>query len=103
MKKVLEFVNLGGAWFYWDPEYDGFYEDLEITGQFDLILSSIDNKYVKLQVVDKPVSTIILSKKEDVAFGSIYICRSKYFNGEIFIDESIVPKEGPQIIYLSEL
>ena len=103
MKKVLEFVNLGGTWFYWDPEYDGFYEGLEVIGYFDFILSSIDNKYVKLQVVDKPVATIILSKKEDSEGGSVYICRSKYYNGEIFLDESIVSKEAPQIIYLSEL
>lgn len=105
MKKIFEFVNLGGAWFYWAPEYDGPYEDLQMIGGADLLLYSLDNKFVRLQIVDKATAKIVLSKKEDSEFGATYLCRSKNYNGDVYLCPVTLSVLGeyPPTIYLREV
>ena len=105
MKNIFEFVNLGGAWFYWSPQYDGPYEDLQMIGGTDSLLQSLDNKFVRLQIVDKAVAKITLSKKEESECGAIYLCRSKYYNGDVYICPVVLSVLGeyPPVIYLREV
>lgn len=52
MRKTFEFVKVGGVWFYWWPDYDGTPEELAMVGGADELLDSLDNKFVRLQMVD---------------------------------------------------
>lgn len=65
MRKTFEFVKVGGVWFYWWPDYDGTPEELAMVGGADELLDSLDNKFVRLQMVDPAAAKITLSKIEE--------------------------------------
>lgn len=62
MRKTFEFVKVGGVWFYWWPDFDGDPGELAMVGGADDLLDSLDDRFVRLQMVDPPVAKIVLSK-----------------------------------------
>lgn len=74
-EKTFEFVKVGGVWFYWWPE------ELAMVGGADELLDSLDNKFVRLQMVDP--AKITLSKIEEDECGATYLCKSKNYNDRI--------------------
>lgn len=79
MRKTFEFVKVGGVWFYWWPDFDG---ELAMVGGADNLL---DNKFVRLQMVDPSVAKITLSKIEEDESGATYLCKSKNYNDRVWI------------------
>ena len=100
MRKTFEFVKVGGVWFYWWPDFDGSPEELVMVGGADDLL---DDRFVRLQMVDPPVAKIVLSKIEEN--GATYLCKSKNYNDRVWICPVtlLVFNEYPQNIYLSKL
>ena len=95
MRKTFEFVKVGGVWFYWWPDFDG-----ELAMGADNLL---DNKFVRLQMVDPSVAKITLSKIEEDESGATYLCKN--YNDRVWICPVtlLVFNEYPQNIYLTEL
>lgn len=65
MRKTFEFVKVGGVWFYWWPDFDGDPGELAMVGGADNLLDSLDDRFVRLQMVDPSVAKIVLSKIEE--------------------------------------
>lgn len=65
MRKTFEFVKIGGTWFYWWPDFCRDPGELAMVNGADSFLDSIDNKFVRLQMVDPSVAKITLSKIEE--------------------------------------
>lgn len=105
MRKTFEFVKVGGVWFYWWPDFDGSPEELVMVGGADDLLDSLDDRFVRLQMVDPSVAKIVLSKIEEDENGATYLCKSKNYNDRVWICPVtlLVFNEYPQNIYLSEL
>lgn len=105
MRKTFEFVKVGGVWFYWWPGFDGDPGELAMVGGADDLLDSLDNKFVRLQMVDPSVAKITLSKIEEDESGATYLCKSKNYNDRVWICPVtlLVFNEYPQNIYLTEL
>ena len=105
MRKTFEFVKVGGVWFYWWPDFDGSTEELVMVGGADDLLDSLDDRFVRLQMVDPPVAKIVLSKIEEDENGATYLCKSKNYNDRVWICPVtlLVFNEYPQNIYLSKL
>lgn len=105
MRKTFEFVKVGGVWFYWWPDFDGDPEELAMVDGADDLLDSLDDKFVRLQMVDPSVAKITLSKIEEDESGAAYLCKSKNYNGRVWICPValLVFNEYPQNIYLTEL
>lgn len=105
MKKVFEFVKVGGTWFYWWPDFVGDPAELAMVCGADSLLDSIDSKFVRLQVVDPAAAKIILSKIEEDANGATYLCKSRCYNDRVWICPITLEVLGeyPQNIYLREL
>lgn len=59
MRKTFEFVKVGGVWFYWWLDYDGTPEELAMVGGADELLDSLDNKFVRLQMVDPAAASLM--------------------------------------------
>lgn len=97
MRKTFEFVKVGGVWFYWWPDFDG---ELAMVGGADDLL---DDRFVRLQMVDPSVAKIVLSKIEEDGNGATYLCKSKNYNDRVCPVTLLVFNEYPQNIYLSEL
>lgn len=91
MRKTFEFVKVGGVWFYWWPDPG----ELAMVGGADNLL---DDRFVRLQMVDPSVAKIVLSKIEEDESGATYLCKN--YNGRVTL---LVFNEYPQNIYLSEL
>lgn len=102
MRKTFEFVKVGGVWFYWWPDFDGDPGELAMVGD---LLDSLDDRFVRLQMVDPSVAKIVLSKIEEDENGATYLCKSKNYNDRVWICPVtlLVFNEYPQNIYLSEL
>lgn len=105
MRKTFEFVKVGGVWFYWWPDFDRSPEELVMVGGADDLLDSLDDRFVRLQMVDPPVAKIVLSKIEEDENGATYLCKSKNYNDRVWICPVtlLVFNEYPQNIYLSKL
>lgn len=105
MRKTFEFVKVGGVWFYWWPDFDGDPGELAMVGGSDDLLDSLDDRFVRLQMVDPSVAKIVLSKIEEDENGATYLCKSKNYNDRVWICPVtlLVFNEYPQNIYLSEL
>ena len=105
MRKTFEFVKVGGVWFYWWPDFDGDPGELAMVGGADNLLDSLDDRFVRLQMVDPSVAKIVLSKIEEDENGATYLCKSKNYNDRVWICPVtlLVFNEYPQNIYLSEL
>ena len=105
MRKTFEFVKVGGVWFYWWPDFDGSPGELAMVGGADDLLDSLDDRFVRLQMVDPSVAKIVLSKIEEDENGATYLCKSKNYNDIVWICPVtlLVFNEYPQNIYLSEL
>lgn len=105
MRKTFEFVKVGGVWLYWWPDFDGDPEELAMVGGADDLLDSLDDRFVRLQMVDPSVAKIVLSKIEEDENGATYLCKSKNYNDRVWICPVtlLVFNEYPQNIYLSEL
>lgn len=105
MRKTFEFVKVEGVWFYWWPDFDGSPEELVMVGGADDLLDSLDDRFVRLQMVDPPVAKIVLSKIEEDENGATYLCKSKNYNDRVWICPVtlLVFNEYPQNIYLSKL
>lgn len=105
MRKTFEFVKVGGVWFYWWPDFDGDPRELAMVNGADDLLDSLDDRFVRLQMVDPSIAKIVLSKIEEDGSGATYLCRSKNYNGRVWICPVtlLVFNEYPQNIYLSEL
>lgn len=105
MRKTFEFVKVGGVWFYWWPDFDGDPGELVMVGGADDLLDSLDDRFVRLQMVDPSVAKIVLSKIEEDENGATYLCKSKNYNDRVWICPVtlLVFNEYPQNIYLSEL
>ena len=101
---ILEFVKIGGIWFYWLPNYQGEPEELNMFGAFSF-LNSIDDKFVRLQKVNPATARIVLSNVEINEQGARYICKSKFYNGSVWIRPILGEMLGgyPQNLYLSEI
>lgn len=104
MRKTFEFVKVGGVWFYWWPDFDGDPGELAMVGGADDLLDSLDDRFVRLQMVDPSVAKIVLSKIEEDENGATYLCKSKNYNDRVWICPVtlLVFNEYPQNIYLSE-
>ena len=99
MKKIFEFVKIGGIWFYWSNEQS--LRELEMQGS---LLDTLDNKFVRLQMVDQATAKITLSKVDEDEFGAFYMCKSRNYNGKVRINNLIFSDGGfPTTIYLREL
>ena len=105
MRKTFEFVKVGGVWFYWWPDFDGDPGELAMVEGADDLLDSLDDRFVRLQMVDPSVAKIVLSKIEEDENGATYLCKSKNYNDRVWICPVtlLVFNEYPQNIYLSEL
>lgn len=105
MRKTFEFVKVGGVWFYWWPDFDGDPGELAMVDGADDLLDSLDDRFVRLQMVDPSVAKIVLSKIEEDENGATYLCKSKNYNDRVWICPVtlLVFNEYPQNIYLSEL
>lgn len=105
MRKTFEFVKVGGVWFYWWPDFDGDPGELAMVGWADDLLDSLDDRFVRLQMVDPSVAKIVLSKIEEDENGATYLCKSKNYDDRVWICPVtlLVFNEYPQNIYLSEL
>lgn len=105
MRKTFEFVKVGGVWFYWWPDFDEDPGELAMVGGADDLLDSLDDRFVRLQMVDPSVAKIVLSKIEEDENGATYLCKSKNYNDRVWICPVtlLVFNEYPQNIYLSEL
>lgn len=105
MRKTFEFVKVGGVWFYWLPDYDGTPEELAMVGGADELLDSLDNKFVRLQMVDPAAAKITLSKIEEDECGATYLCKSKNYNDRVWICAVTLSVFGeyPQNIYLKDM
>lgn len=105
MRKIFEFVKVGGVWFYWWPDFDGGPEELAMVNGADDLLDSLDNRFVRLQMVDPSVAKLVLSKIEEDENGATYLCKSRYYNDRVWICPVtlLIFNEYPQNIYLSEL
>lgn len=105
MRKTFEFVKVGGVWFYWWSDFDGDPGELAMVGGADDLLDSLDDRFVRLQMVDTSVAKIVLSKIEEDENGATYLCKSKNYNDRVWICPVtlLVFNEYPQNIYLSEL
>lgn len=105
MRKTFEFVKVGGVWFYWWLDFDGDPGELAMVGGADNLLDSLDDRFVRLQMVDPSVAKIVLSKIEEDESGATYLCKSKNYNDRVWICPVtlLVFNEYPQNIYLSEL
>ena len=105
MRKTFEFVKVGGVWFYWWPDYDGTPEELAMVGGADELLDSLDNKFVRLQMVDPAAAKITLSKIEEDECGATYLCKSKNYNDRVWICAVTLSVFGeyPQNIYLKDM
>lgn len=105
MRKTFEFVKVGGIWFYWWPDFDGDPGELAMVDGADDLLDSLDDRFVRLQMVDPSVAKIVLSKIEEDENGATYLCKSKNYNDRVWICPVtlLVFNEYPQNIYLSEL
>lgn len=101
MRKTFEFVKVGGVWFYWWPDFDGSPEELVMVGEADDLLDSLDDRFVRLQMVDPPVAKIALSKIEEDENGATYLCKN--YNDRVCPVTLLVFNEYPQNIYLSKL
>lgn len=99
MRKTFEFVKVGGVWFYWQPE------ELAMVGGADELLDSLDNKFVRLQMVDPAAAKITLSKIEEDECGATYLCKSKNYNDRVWICAVTLSVFGeyPQNIYLKDM
>lgn len=51
-----------------------------MVGGADELLDSLDNKFVRLQMVDSAAAKITLSKIEEDECGATYLCKSKNYN-----------------------
>lgn len=105
MRKTFEFVKVGGVWFYWWPDYDGTPEELAMVGGADELLDSLDNKFVRLQMVGPAAAKITLSKIEEDECGATYLCKSKNYNDRVWICAVTLSVSGeyPQNIYLKDM
>lgn len=105
MGKIFEFVKVGGVWFYWWPDFDGDPEELAMINGADDLLDSLDNKFVRLHMVGPSIAKIVLSKIGEDEDGATYLCKSRYYNGRVWICPVtlLIFDEYPQNIYLSEL
>ena len=73
MRKTFEFVKVGGVWFYWWPDFDGDPGELAMVGGADNLLDSLDDRFVRLQMVDPSVAKITLSKIEEDESGELLL------------------------------
>lgn len=80
MRKTFEFVKVGGVWFYWWPDFDGDPGELAMVGGADDLL---DDRFVRLQMVDPSVAKIVLSKIEEDGNGATYLCKN--YNDRVWI------------------
>lgn len=105
MRKVFEFVKVGRMWFYWWPDFNGDLRELAMGDGANDLLDSLDDRFVRLQMVDPSVAKIVLSKIEEDEYGATYLCKSKYYNDRVWVSPVtlLVFNEYPQNIYLSEL
>lgn len=105
MRKTFEFVKIGGVWFYWWSDFNGSLKELIMIGKANDFLNSLNDKFVRLQMVDSSVAKITLSKIEEGENGATYLCKSKDYNDRIIINSValLIFNEFPQNIYLSEL
>ena len=105
MNRILEFVKVGGVWFYWWPDYVGDPYALSMIEGADLMLDSLGTKLVRLHMVDATVAKIKLTLLECDADGATYLCNSKNYNGRVWLCPVTLEVFGeyPQAIYLSEL
>lgn len=105
MRKTFEFVKVGKTWFYWWSDFDGDLRELAMIEGADSLLDSLDNKFVRLQMVDPSLAKITLSKIEEDENGATYLCKSKYYNDRVWISPMalLVFNKYPQNIYLAEL
>lgn len=108
MRKILEFVKIGGIWFYWAPFFEGSpnLEELRMNDGMEKLLDSVDSTFVRLQLIDPAISKITLSKMYDNELGAEYLCRSKGYSGKIFFCKAFMDEafgNCPQNIYLKEI
>lgn len=104
--RTFEFVKVGKVWFYWWPDYDkGGPEDLAMVDGADKLLDSLGGKFAKVQLADLTLAEIVLSKIEENEWGATYYCRSKNYNGTVWICTLalFVFGEYPQNIYLKDI
>lgn len=71
----------------------------------DELLDSLDNKFVRLQMVDPAAAKITLSKIEEDECGATYLCKSKNYNDRVWICAVTLSVFGeyPQNIYLKDM
>lgn len=102
MRKTFEFVKVGGVWFYWWSDFDGDPGELAMVGD---LLDSLDDRFVRLQMVDPSVAKIVLSKIEEDENGATYLCKSKNYNDRVWICPVTLSVFGeyPQNIYLKDM
>lgn len=105
MRKTFEFVKVGGVWFYWWPDFDGDPGELAMVGRADDLLDSLDDRFVRLQMVDPSVAKIVLSKIKEDENGATYLCKSKNYNDRVWICPVTLSvfEEYPQNIYLKDM
>lgn len=105
MRKTFEFVKVGGVWFYWWSDFDGDPGELAMVGGADDLLDSLDDRFVRLQMVDPSVAKIVLSKIEEDENGATYLCKSKNYNDRVWICPVTLSVFGeyPQNIYLKDM
>lgn len=106
MRKIFEFVKIGGTWFYWWSDFKGYPHELVMKNGSDSLLDSfLEDRFVRLVMVDKSIAQVILTKTEETSEGATYLCKSKRYNGSIWLSSVALDVLGdyPQIIYLKEL
>lgn len=71
----------------------------------DELLDSLDNKFVRLRMVDPAAAKITLSKIEEDECGATYLCKSKNYNDRVWICAVTLSVFGeyPQNIYLKDM
>ena len=76
-----------------------------MVGGSDELLDSLDNNFVRLQMVDPAAGKIKFSKIEEDEFGATYLCKSKNYNDRVWICAVTLAVFGeyPQNIYLKEM
>lgn len=102
MRKTFEFVKIAGSWFYWKPNYDGCLEDLRTSGD---LLEGFGEPFVRLHTVDKAVAKVVLSLLEITETGAMYLCKSNFYNGKLWMTTVLKDAFGeyPKNIYLSNV
>ncbi len=105
MRKIFEFVKVGGTWFYWWPDFHGYPQDLAMVNGADDFLNTLDDKFVRLQTVDPSVAKIVLTKVEENSDGATYLCKSRLYNDTVWVCPVTLDVLGeyPQNIYLKEV